>query len=105
MPPHDPYNHRGQGGYAWGPKPPQGGAHPSGGYPPQGYGQPGGYPPQGQPGMPPGPPPMGPGADQPNGKMPGTVITVRELQYIGGSLGLLSSGGCRASGKVIAGGQ
>lgn len=105
MQPHDPYNNPGQGGYPSGPNPPQGGAHPSGGYPPQGYGQPGGYPPQGQPGMPPGPPPMGPGATQPSGKMPGTVITVRVLQFIGGIFGLLIGGAILFSAVIIAGDQ
>ncbi|WP_230480231.1 hypothetical protein [Nocardiopsis kunsanensis] len=42
--------------------------------------------------MPPGPPPMGPGATQPEGKMPGTVITARVFQFIGGITGLLMGG-------------
>lgn len=104
MHPHDPYNNPGQSGpYPSGPNPPQGGAHPSGGYPPPGYGHPGGYPPQGQPGMPPGPPPMGPGATQPSGKMPGTVITARVFQFIGGICGLLLGGAVLFSVVFIAG--
>lgn len=106
MQPHDPYNNPGQGGpYPSGPNPPQGGAHPSGGYPPPGYGQTGGYPPQGQPGMPPGPPPMGPGATQSEGKMPGTAITARVFQFIGGIVGLLLGGVVLASAVFIAGDQ
>lgn len=104
MQPYDPYNNPGQGGpYPSGPNPPQGGPHPSGGYPPPGYGQPGGHPPSGQPGMPPGPPPMGPGAGRPSGKMPGTVITARVFQFIGGLCGLLIGGAMLVSAVYIAG--